>query len=64
MSDPAVTTVIKCPHCGKTIPWIESQTFRPFCSRRCKMIDFGDWAFESHSIPGDSVNLDLQDDID
>jgi len=44
---------VKCPHCEKTIPWTEAHPFRPFCSERCKLIDFGDWANEEHSIPGE-----------
>lgn len=31
--------------------------YRPFCSRRCKLIDLGDWLDESHRIaePADSA---------
>lgn len=25
--------------------------YRPFCSRRCKLIDLGDWLDESNRIP-------------
>lgn len=28
---------------------------RPFCSKRCKLIDFGEWATESHRIPGEEL---------
>lgn len=28
---------------------------RPFCSARCKSIDFGDWALENHRIGGESL---------
>jgi len=28
----------------------EEFPYRPFCSRRCKDIDFGDWAMERHAI--------------
>lgn len=44
-----------CPHCQKEIIWDESFPFRPFCSKRCKMIDFGDWAAEKHKIPAEIV---------
>jgi hypothetical protein len=35
--------------------WTEENEYRPFCSKRCKLIDFGEWATEKHSIPGDPV---------
>ena len=25
--------------------------FRPFCSERCKLIDFGNWADGNYSVP-------------
>ncbi len=43
--------MIECPHCGTEVFWDDSSAFRPFCSERCKMIDFGQWANEEHSIP-------------
>lgn len=46
---------VDCPTCHKLVPWIEANKFRPFCSERCKLIDFGAWASEKHSIPGDPV---------
>jgi endogenous inhibitor of DNA gyrase (YacG/DUF329 family) len=42
---------ITCPHCGKTNTWTQSNSFRPFCSERCKLIDLMDWADEKHRIP-------------
>lgn len=52
---------VKCPNCGKKVAWIEQESFKPFCSNRCKLIDFGEWADEKKSIPGESV---LPDEID
>lgn len=46
--------VVSCPHCGKAVKWQSSEKFRPFCSERCKLIDLGAWADESHRIPGDN----------
>lgn len=43
---------IKCPTCGKMTEWSENNPWRPFCSERCKLIDLGEWASESHRIPG------------
>jgi hypothetical protein len=43
--------VVACPHCGKASPWSSANPYRPFCSERCKLIDFGQWATESYRIP-------------
>jgi endogenous inhibitor of DNA gyrase (YacG/DUF329 family) len=52
---------VNCPGCQTPVEWQESNRFRPFCSERCKLIDFGDWAAEKHSIPGEPV-LPAEDD--
>ena len=49
---------IVCPHCGKTGTWSVENKFRPFCSKRCKLIDLGDWASENHRVPGDETPLE------
>ncbi|MEE2766777.1 MAG: DNA gyrase inhibitor YacG [Pseudomonadota bacterium] len=51
MTEQKSTPMIECPHCGAEVFWDDSSVFRPFCSERCKMIDFGQWANEEHSIP-------------
>jgi len=45
-------TVVACPTCSKRVEWTEANTFRPFCSERCKKIDLGAWAEEKYAIPG------------
>lgn len=42
---------VRCPTCGKEVAWGPESPFRPFCSERCKMIDFGAWANETYRIP-------------
>tara|TARA_R110002072_G_scaffold99983_7_gene220016 strand:- start:17492 stop:17710 length:219 start_codon:yes stop_codon:yes gene_type:complete len=42
---------VNCPTCSKVVEWLDSSTFRPFCSDRCKQIDLGEWASESYAIP-------------
>ena len=42
--------------------WSAQSPFRPFCSKRCQQIDFGDWAMERHAIPGEPVILPNDDD--
>lgn len=46
---------LNCPICKKIVLWNEDFPFRPFCSDRCRLIDLGDWASESHRIAGDPV---------
>nr|WP_241693475.1 DNA gyrase inhibitor YacG [Endozoicomonas acroporae] len=55
----AMTKTVKCPQCGKAVKWIPESKYRPFCSERCKLIDFGAWAKEEHTIPGDPAFDDL-----
>lgn len=45
----------KCPECGKQIEWQDNQ-WRPFCSERCKLIDFGRWANEEYLVPGRKID--------
>jgi endogenous inhibitor of DNA gyrase (YacG/DUF329 family) len=50
MSTSPVRTV-HCPQCGKPVEWSPASRWRPFCSERCKMLDFGAWASEAYRIP-------------
>jgi len=34
---------IKCPECGKTTEYSPQNVYRPFCSKRCRLIDLGEW---------------------
>lgn len=51
---------MKCPTCGKE-PEPQNNTWRPFCSERCKLIDFGHWADEDYRIPDRSTPVPLED---
>jgi endogenous inhibitor of DNA gyrase (YacG/DUF329 family) len=42
-------TVVKCPTCGKETQY-QGNEFRPFCSERCKLLDFGAWADEEYAL--------------
>lgn len=59
-----ILSIVKCPQCNKPVPWVESQVHRPFCSERCKMIDLGGWASESHVIPGDPADIEFPPEPD
>ena len=48
--------VVECPQCAKETEY-EGNEFRPFCSERCKLLDFGAWADEGYAIPTESAEL-------
>jgi len=56
--------IVKCPNCGRSVPWIPEQQFKPFCSERCKLIDLGEWAMEEKRIPGQSVSVENDSEED
>lgn len=43
--------LVSCPNCGKQQAWRTDNPYRPFCSARCKSIDFGAWAAEEYRVP-------------
>ena len=56
---------VNCPNCQKIVPWTEAPIFRPFCSKQCQLIDFGDWASERNRIPVEDGPEDFRlDDVD
>ena len=46
-----MTTKVNCPNCKKHVIWSQTNLFRPFCSKKCQLIDLGEWADEEKSIP-------------
>ncbi|WP_426445831.1 DNA gyrase inhibitor YacG [Siccibacter colletis] len=54
-------TRVACPTCGQSVVWNESSPYRPFCSKRCQLIDLGEWADEEKRIPS-SGDLNDSDD--
>ncbi|OAN16580.1 DNA gyrase inhibitor [Photobacterium jeanii] len=52
MSQSSAPTIVKCPTCQTEVVWNETSAFRPFCSKRCQLIDLGEWAEEEKAIPG------------
>ncbi len=49
------TLSVKCPTCKKEVLMTSEFPHRPFCSKRCQLIDLGEWAAESHRIPVDET---------
>ena len=47
---------VNCPSCNKLVTWDIKSTFKPFCSQRCKMIDFGNWANENYYVVSETEN--------
>ena len=45
---------MKCPTCGKPAEW-QDNPYRPFCSERCKLIDFGRWANGEYRVPAEQA---------
>lgn len=54
--------LVKCPTCGKEVEY-RGNEFRPFCSERCKLLDFGAWADEEYNLPVETSEIS-EEDID
>ena len=52
----------KCPNCNKLIKYANENKFRPFCSEKCKLIDFGSWANEDNKISRPIQSEDFYED--
>jgi hypothetical protein len=52
---------MKCPICHKPVVW-ENNPCRPFCSERCKLLDFGAWANEEYAVPAEEVAPSLEEE--
>ncbi|MDO4431237.1 MAG: DNA gyrase inhibitor YacG [Lonepinella koalarum] len=53
----AETFSVNCPQCRKLVLWSPETPFRPFCSKRCQLIDLGEWAAEEKAIPCDTADF-------
>src|SRR5205085_106744 len=54
MTTPATRRIVTCPTCGGESVYSPDNPYRPFCSERCKNVDFGAWATESYRVPAPS----------
>jgi len=52
--DQAMEKIVVCPECKGDSVYALSNPYRPFCSQRCKNIDFGAWASEGFRMPADT----------
>lgn len=55
-----VMPIVKCPHCGRETEY-KGNEFRPFCSERCKLLDFGAWADEEYAMPVENSEMTEED---
>ncbi|ORM73749.1 DNA gyrase inhibitor YacG [Pantoea wallisii] len=58
---PEEMITVPCPNCGKDVMWDELSPWRPFCSKRCQLIDLGEWAAEEKRIPSEGDLTDSDD---
>ena len=42
-----------CPTCGGEV--LAGGRDRPFCSRRCRLVDLGKWFNEEYAVPGEDA---------
>jgi endogenous inhibitor of DNA gyrase (YacG/DUF329 family) len=63
-----MTTTVNCPTCQDLVVWSSASEFRPFCSKRCQLIDLGQWANEENRLPAGknndaetALNIDVED---
>lgn len=56
--------IVNCPTCAAPVTWSSDSEYRPFCSKKCQLIDLGDWATEERKIATENSKRDSQNDID
>ncbi|BBB25519.1 DNA gyrase inhibitor YacG [Amphritea japonica] len=66
MANPTQTKkpLVACPSCSKQLEWNTANTFRPFCSERCKLIDLGAWASEEYKVAAEPSVDDYSSSFD
>lgn len=52
---------VNCPTCKKSVKWSTDNAHRPFCSKKCQLIDLGEWAAEEKKIAGQAPVLSEQE---
>ena len=49
---------VDCPTCKTKVEWIAESHYRPFCSKKCQLIDLGEWFDEEKSIAGEAATAE------
>jgi len=52
---------IRCPTCSRDEEVPDGYQWRPFCSRRCKIIDLGNWLEEVYRVSRPVLDADVGD---
>ena len=52
----------KCPRCDRKTDLSKNNEYRPFCSEKCKLIDFGTWTNEEKLISRPMESEDFYED--
>lgn len=52
---------MRCPVCNTVLSPGNNTAYLPFCSKRCQLIDLGDWLNENHRIPSDTNESEWED---
>ncbi|MCW7537169.1 DNA gyrase inhibitor YacG [Aquabacterium sp. A7-Y] len=55
---------VRCPACGGASLFAPENPWRPFCSERCKNLDFGAWASETYRVEDRPDPRESLDDTD
>ena len=63
-SDTQAVRYVNCPICKQAAEFSPANPYRPFCSRRCKLIDLGQWANEQYKIAGSDKPTGPEPDAD
>lgn len=50
-----------CPQCRRPALLETDNPYRPFCSERCKLLDFGGWIEGRYAIPAEKPEPELDD---
>ncbi|HDR1021576.1 TPA: DNA gyrase inhibitor YacG [Pasteurella multocida] len=53
---------VPCPICKKAVIWSNESPYRPFCSKRCQLIDLGEWASEEKAIPCETADFAMSEE--
>ena len=65
-----MSLTVSCPQCHKVVVWSVENPHRPFCCKRCQLIDLGEWAAEEKAIPcganqdaetAESAHIDIEE---
>ena len=52
--------LVRCPRCRREMEY-KGNEFRPFCSERCKLLDFGAWAAGEYNLPSETTEMSDED---